>query len=109
MVEFRCPLTQVEQQDAILTQLQNELRAERDRHQETSCHLQNARRTNSDLEDALETNQKEIKDLSNKVSVGQGLSVLLFYSSSIDTVVFFPGPGLSAITFVSFLKIVLLL
>ena len=59
---------QVEQQDSILTQLQNELRAERDRHQETGRHLQNARHTNSDLEDTLETNQKEIKELSNKVS-----------------------------------------
>jgi chromosome segregation ATPase len=57
----------VEQQDAILTQLQNELRAERDRHQETGRQLQNARHTNSDLEDTLETNQKDIKELSNKV------------------------------------------
>lgn len=58
---------QVEQQDSILTQLQNELRAERDRHQETGRQLQNARHTNSDLEDTLETNQKDIKELSNKV------------------------------------------
>ena len=64
----QCPSPpQVEQQDTILTQLQTELRAERDRHQETGRHLQNARRTNSELEDHLETNQKDIKEISNKV------------------------------------------
>jgi len=57
----------VEQQDSILTQLQSELRGERERHQETAGMLQGARRSNADLEDTLETNQKDIKDLSNKV------------------------------------------
>ncbi|WAR12172.1 PMFBP-like protein [Mya arenaria] len=58
---------QVEQQDTILTQLQNELRGVRDRHEETAHLLQNARRTNADLEDSLDSNQKDIKELSNKL------------------------------------------
>ena len=57
----------MEQQDSILMQLQNELRSERDRHQETSRVLQNVKRTNGEMQDEIENNQKDQKEITNKV------------------------------------------
>ena len=48
-------------------QLQNELRSERDRHQETSRVLQNVKRTNGEMQDEIENNQKDQKEITNKV------------------------------------------
>ena len=57
----------MEQQDSILMQLQNELRSERDRHQETSRVLQNVKRTNGEMQDEIENTQKDQKEITNKV------------------------------------------
>ena len=48
-------------------QLQQELRSERDRHQETSHVLQNVKRSNGEMQDEIENNQKDNKEISNKV------------------------------------------
>lgn len=59
---------QVEQQDQILTQLQQELRAERDRHQDTSRQFQQAKKINSDLQEDIDSYNKSVQDLTNHVS-----------------------------------------
>ena len=59
---------QVEQQDQILMQLQQELRSERDRHQETGRVLQNVKRSNGEMQDEIENSQKDVKELTNKVN-----------------------------------------
>ena len=62
--------SQVEQQDQILMQLQQELRAERDRHQDTGRALQTVKRNNGEMQEDIENSQKDIKDLTNKVCIG---------------------------------------
>lgn len=59
---------QVEQQDQILTQLQQELRAERERHQETARQYNQAKKINSDLQEDIDNYNKSVQDLTNHVS-----------------------------------------
>lgn len=58
----------MEQQDNILTQLQQELKAERDRHADTGRHLQKAKKANHDLQDDIENYHKQVGDLATTVS-----------------------------------------
>lgn len=58
----------MEQQDNILTQLQQELKAERDRHTDTGRHLQKAKKANHDLHNDIENYHKQVGDLATTVS-----------------------------------------
>ena len=71
-------------------QLQQELRAERERHQDTGRVLQTVKRNNGEMQDEIENSQKDIKDLTNKVCVK-------FYSIQFDSIRFY------SIVFFSFL------
>lgn len=59
---------QVEQQDNILTQLQQELKAERERHADTGRHLQKTKKSNCDLQDDIDNYHKQVGDLATTVS-----------------------------------------
>lgn len=75
-------VSQVEQQDQLLSQLQAELRNERTRHQDTNRSLQQARRSAGDLNEDMEACQKQLKDLTARVRAGKVRGYL-------DTVIFF--------------------
>ena len=58
---------QVEQQEAIMTQLQQELKAERSRHQDTVQRLQQAKKNISELQEEMEQQQTSLRELNSKV------------------------------------------
>ena len=60
---------QVEQQDSILTQLQQELKAERERHSDTGRQLQQAKKNNIELQEDIDQYHKQVGDLSTTVSL----------------------------------------
>ena len=60
---------QVEQQDSILTQLQQELKAERERHSDTGRQLQQAKKNNIELQEDIDQYHKQVGDLSTTVNI----------------------------------------
>lgn len=58
---------QVEQQDNILSQLQNELKAERTRSQDLNKDLNNSRRQVGQVQEEMDSLQKYFKQTQNKV------------------------------------------
>ncbi len=62
-----CVSHQVEQQDAVLTQLQQELQAERSRHQEATRQLATSRKAITDLQGDVEGLQRREREANNKV------------------------------------------
>lgn len=73
----------MEQQDNILTQLQQELKAERDRHTDTGRHLQKAKKANHDLHNDIENYHKQVVDLATTVSSCSSWHVYFCFSKII--------------------------
>lgn len=76
----------MEQQDNILTQLQQELKAERDRHADTGRHLQKAKKANHDLQDDIENYHKQVGDLATTVSYLYNGGVVVHHDVSISDI-----------------------
>ena len=60
---------QIEQQEQVLSQLQQELNMERSRHQETSSSLTTSKKSVASLQDEMDALQKKERDANNTVSV----------------------------------------